>query len=315
MPAASITVLMPAYNPGPHFEAAVRSILLQRFSDFELLILDDGTQDGSLDILSALQDPRIRLIRNSRNLGLVETLNTGLREAGARYIARMDADDIAHPDRLGQQLAFMQAHPDVAICGTWSRTIGEGITSWETHYPVGHADIVCHMLFNTGLTHPTVMLDRAQLQQHGLAYEGRHPHAEDYDLWTRAAHVVRLANLPQVLLDYRVHATQVSSSHKESQKQSARRIRENLIRSLTPSAYLSDFEIHNQISEYDWPSHSSFYKMAVQWLKALSRHIQTDRPDLWPSAHAVCRAKALEIHQHVYQNKKRWKRALLKYTF
>lgn len=315
MSAASITVLMPAYNPGPHFEAAVRSILSQRFANFELLILDDGTQDGSLDILASIADPRIRLMRNPRNLGLVETLNIGLREAKARYVARMDADDIAHPDRLAQQLAFMQAQPDVAICGTWSRTIGEGITSWETHFPREHADIVCQMLFNTGLTHPTVMFDKLQLQRHGLVYEGQHPHAEDYDLWTRAAHVVRLANLPQVLLDYRVHATQVSSSHKETQKQSARRIRENLIRSLTPSADLSDFEIHNQISEYDWPGHSSFYKMAVQWLKALSKHIQKDRPDLWPSAHAVCRAKALEIHQHVYQKKRRWKRALLRYTF
>lgn len=315
MSAASITVLMPAYNPGPHFEAAVRSILTQHFTNFELLILDDGTQDGSLDILASIQDPRIRLMRNPRNMGLVETLNIGLREANARYVARMDADDIAHPNRLAHQLAFMQANPDVAICGTWSRTIGEGITSWETHFPPEHADIVCQMLFNTGLTHPTVMFDKLQLQRHDLAYEGRHPHAEDYDLWTRAAHTVRLANLPEVLLDYRVHATQVSSSHKETQKQSARRIRENLIRSLTPSANLSNFEIHNQISEYDWSCNSTFYKMAVSWLKALSRHIRKDRPDLWPSAHAVCQAKAFEIHQHVYKRKKRWKRALLRYTF
>lgn len=311
----TITVLMPAYNPGVHFGDAVRSILSQRFTDFELLILDDGTQDGSLDILDAIPDPRIRLIRNPRNLGLVETLNLGLREARGRYIARMDADDVAHPDRLGHQLAFMQARPDVAITGTWSRTIGEGIKSWETHYPTEHADIVCHMLFNTGLTHPTVMLDNQQMLQHGLTYDAANPHAEDYDLWTRAAQVIRLANLPEVLLDYRVHATQVSSSHQQAQKQSARRIRESLIRSLTPSNAASGFDIHHQISEYDWPRHSTFYKAAVQWLKALSRHIQNDRPDLRLSAHEICRAKALEIHQHVYKNKKRWKRALLKYTF
>lgn len=311
----SITVLMPAYNPGVHFAEAVHSILSQRFTDFELLILDDGTQDGSLSILDAIPDPRIRLIRNPHNLGLVDTLNLGLREAKGRYIARMDADDVAHPDRLGNQLAFMQKRPDVAITGTWSRTMGEGITSWETHYPTEHADIVCHMLFNTGLTHPTVMLDRQQMQAHGLAYRAANPHAEDYDLWTRASGVVRLANLPEVLLDYRVHATQVSSSHQEAQKQSARHIRESLIRSLTPSSQVSGFGIHHQISEYDWPRQSTFYKAAVQWLKALSRNIQNDRPDLRKSVHGVCRAKALEIHQHVYKNKKRWKRALLKYAF
>lgn len=310
-----ITVLMPAYNPGVHFDEAVRSILSQRFTDFELLMLDDGTQDGSLGILDTIQDPRIRLIRNPRNLGLVETLNLGLREARGRYIARMDADDVAHPDRLGHQLAFMQARPDVAIMGTWSRTIGEGITPWETHYPTEHADIVCHMLFNTGLTHPTVMIDLQQMQQHGLTYRAVNPHAEDYDLWTRAADVVRLANLSEVLLDYRVHPTQVSSSHQDAQKQSARRIREALIRRLTPSGTLSDFEIHHQISEYDWPRHPTFYKAAVQWLKALSQCIQNDRPDIQRSVRAVCRAKALEIHQHTYKNKKRWKRALLKYTF
>lgn len=306
---------MPAYNPGKHLESAVLSILAQKFTDFEFLILDDGTQDGSLAVLETLRDPRIKLIRNPHNLGLVETLNIGLREAKGRYIARMDADDIAHPDRLGKQFKLMQSKPDIAILGTWSRTIGDGIASWETHYPVDHAAIVSQMLFNTGLTHPSVMLDAQKLQNHSLTYSSTNIHAEDYDLWTRACRFVKLANLPEVLLDYRVHPTQVSSSHQDKQRQSARKIREALIRSLGLDPEPSETALHHRISEYDWPRDSDFMQTSYRWLRKMSQSIAKINPELKHAVHKMTKDKIIEMHRHVYQRKRRLQLEMIKFTY
>jgi len=114
-----LTVLMPVYNGGPFLRSAIESILNQDFSDFDFLIIDDGSTDGSHEIAASYADPRIRLESNGRNLGLIATLNRGLDLARGTYVARMDADDIAFPDRLSKQLTFMEAHPEIGLCGTW----------------------------------------------------------------------------------------------------------------------------------------------------------------------------------------------------
>jgi len=306
---------MPAFNPGIHFQTALDSILGQSLGSFELLIMDDGTTDGSLDILKDAPDPRIRLITNPGNLGLVATLNKGLELARGRYIARMDSDDVAHPERLARQLSHMQAHPDIAILGTWSRTIGDGVTPWETHHPAHHADIVSQMLFNTGLTHPSVMLDAQQLRAHGLCYRATNLHAEDYDLWARACQTITLANLPEVLLDYRIHGKQVSSSHQDAQRQSARRVREGLIRDLGLDLTATEAALHHRISEYDWPRDPTFASDAHIWLKRLSSTIAKTHPELKTFVRGICQSKTLEIHKHVHQRKHRLQRALIKYTY
>lgn len=310
-----ITVLMPAFNPGIHFESALDSILGQSLGSFELLIIDDGTTDGSLDILKDVPDPRIRLITNPSNLGLVATLNQGLELARGSHIARMDSDDVAHPERLARQLSYMQAHPDIAILGTWSRTIGDGVTPWETHHPAHHANIVSQMLFNTGLTHPSVMLDAQQLQAHGLRYRTTNLHAEDYDLWVRACQTVTLANLPELLLDYRIHGKQVSSSHQDAQKQSARYIRESLIRNLGLDFAVGEAALHHRICEYDWLRDAAFARDAHRWLKHLSGAIGKANPELKQAVRDICQSKTLEIHKHVHQRKHRLQRALIKYAY
>jgi glycosyltransferase involved in cell wall biosynthesis len=123
MMSAKITVLMPVYNAEQFLREAIDSMLNQSFRDFEFLIMDDGSTDSSISIIQQYQDPRIRLIRNEKNLGISPTLNKGIELASSDLIARMDADDISYPDRLQKQYDYMMAHPDCALLSAWARVI------------------------------------------------------------------------------------------------------------------------------------------------------------------------------------------------
>ena len=114
-----VTVLMPVYNGEKYLKEAITSILLQTFDDFEFLIINDGSSDASVDIIQSFRDPRIRLVHNDTNIGLIATLNKGLKLAHGKYVARMDQDDISLPRRLEKQTYFMDNNPDVGVCGTW----------------------------------------------------------------------------------------------------------------------------------------------------------------------------------------------------
>ena len=118
-----ITVLMPVYNGEKYLRESVDSILNQTFTDFELLIINDGSTDSSMEILNSYSDSRIRIVTNEVNLRLIKTLNKGIDLATGEYIARMDCDDIADPKRLEIQLQYMEKHPDVAVCGTGVKAV------------------------------------------------------------------------------------------------------------------------------------------------------------------------------------------------
>jgi len=199
--APRVSVLMPVYNAERFLREAVDSILAQTFRDFEFLIIDDGSTDGSGEILRSYADPRLRLIPNGRNLGLTATLNRGLDLAWGAYVARMDADDVSLPERLARQVAFLDARPDVGIVGVWARAFGE--THFKIPHPADPERIRAKLLFDSALVHPSVLMRRSLLDAHGLKYRDFY-RMEDYDLWQRAARVFPLANLPEYLLRYRV---------------------------------------------------------------------------------------------------------------
>lgn len=196
-----VTVLMPVYNAEAYLREAMDSILAQTFTNFEFLIIDDGSTDGSAGIVRSYADRRIRLVQNERNLRLAATLNRGLGLARGEYVARMDADDISLPERLARQVAFMDAHPTVGISGTWAAAFGEARFSMPN--PTDSERIRAKLLFDSALVHPVVILRPALLARHGLAYRDLYP-IDDYDLWQRAARAFPLANLPETLLRYRV---------------------------------------------------------------------------------------------------------------
>jgi glycosyltransferase involved in cell wall biosynthesis len=216
-----VSVIMPVYNAGRFLREAVESVLHQTFQDFEIIAVDDGSSDESLAVLESFGDPRLRIVRIARNLGVIAALNRGLDAARGKFFARMDADDICTPDRLEQQVTYLEQHPEVGVCGTWFRTFGLHDITYR--HPVDHDDIV-EGLLHVGcvIGHPTVMLRREAL---GLArYEPAFEHAEDYRLWSQLLATVRFANLPRICLHYRTHDSQVSVVRAANQGATTRRI-------------------------------------------------------------------------------------------
>lgn len=214
MSSPSLSVILPIYNADRYLGESIDSILRQTYRDFELLALDDGSTDDSLKLLRefAAQDSRIIVI-SRKNLGLVATLNEGLAIAQAPLIARMDADDIAVPERFAQQVAYMQNYPQCVALGSAIRFIDQhGTPGAEASYP--RSSEVMRRLISEGsmLAHPAVMMRKNAAVKAG-GYRPAFQHAEDYDLWLRMAEIGTIDNLPEVLLLYRQHSQQVSTKH------------------------------------------------------------------------------------------------------
>lgn len=211
----ALTVVLPVHDGGVWLEAAVASVRGQSLADWELLAIDDGSRDGSHAILERLAAEDRRIVVTSRpNRGLAATLQEGLERSRTELVALMNADDVAHPDRLARQVAFMEAHPHVAALGTQTRLLVDGVaTAVESRLPLDPAG--CRRLLETAppLAHPTVMLRRSAV----LGVGGYRTRAvvEDWDLWFRLAERHDLANLPEVLLDYRLHDGQFSQTRDE----------------------------------------------------------------------------------------------------
>lgn len=220
-----LSVVMPVYNGGSFLSDTMQSILTQTLTDFELIVIDDGSTDTSLQLLQACaaKDGRIRLI-SRENRGLVPSLNEACEMAAAPYIVRMDADDIAHPQRFEKQYAFMEANPDLLGAGCQVLLIdvdGAPIKAMGTltRHEAIDAD---HMVGLGGaIIHPSAIIRREALERIGY-YSNDYPCAEDLDLWLRIAEIGRIANMEDVLLSYRQHPGSIGASSRERQYQSAR---------------------------------------------------------------------------------------------
>lgn len=263
-----ITVLMPVYNGAAYLDAAIDSILGQTCTDFELLVVDDGSTDDSVAWIQAHSDGRIRLLRQSQNMGLVAALNRGIDEARGEYIARMDADDISLPQRLEKQMTFLDAHPEVGVCGSWMEAFSSTeISVWKA--PVDHDEISCRLLFESVLYHPTVMMRRGMIECHGLRYDANYPHAEDYEFWCRCARLFDLANLDQVLLRYRVHKESVGGRKRAEKLATAGRVRVSQLGKLGVSPSAGEMVIHNALALWEMPAESGFLDRVQSWLLRL----------------------------------------------
>jgi glycosyltransferase involved in cell wall biosynthesis len=200
-------------------EAAVQSILAQTLDDFELIAVNDGSTDASLTVLRRMQasDRRVRIISRA-NTGIVGALNDGVAAARAELIARMDADDIALPDRFERQYAWLKDHPDCVAVGSAVLQIdSEGDPISVESWPESHEEIDRLLLGGCcGLAHPTTMIRAAALRSVG-GYRAKYQWIEDQDLWLRLGEIGRLANLSEVLLEYRLHEDSVCARRKVEQ--------------------------------------------------------------------------------------------------
>jgi glycosyltransferase involved in cell wall biosynthesis len=214
----AVTVLIPVFNAGWMLVEAVNSILDQTYSDFECLVINDGSTDGGFEALRSLTDPRLRLVDNPRNLGLISTLNRGIELARAPLLARMDADDISMPARLELQVAEFDRRPGLVLLGCRGVCITErGEVFSKIDAPVGSKEVVSGLLRRNAFIHPSVMFRTDVIRRLG-GYSQEAMHAEDYDLWLRVAEQHEVDNLPAELLRYRVHGRQVSQTKLRSQQ-------------------------------------------------------------------------------------------------
>lgn len=213
MRAPSVSVVTPVFNAGVFLRPAVESVLSQKFPDFELLLFDDGSTDGSRDYLTSLTDTRARVTLNAKNLGVAGTRNLALAEARGEFIAFLNHDDVAAPARFAAQLAFLRARSDVSLLGTAIETLdGDGQPLPATYLPPDDTGIRWQGLIECPLRQSTLMVRRKFLQYHALTYNPGFRAHSDYDFVMRALQHGRAANLPEVLVQYRRHANSLSAT-------------------------------------------------------------------------------------------------------
>jgi glycosyltransferase involved in cell wall biosynthesis len=263
-----VTVLMPVYNASAHLREAIDSILNQTFTNFEFLIINDGSTDSSEEIILSYNDPRIRYEKNEVNIRLIATLNKGLEIAKGKYIARMDADDISLPERLQVQFDFMEASPAVALCGSWCEVTGS--SSGMVKLVTDHNDIMMKMLYQSHLVHPTVMLRKSAIDSFTTKFDPQFLHAEDYEFFVRIGEKFKLACIPQVLLKYRVHEGSISIQNRDLQVQNSFIIKGALFQKLGATLTQDEMELYRSIGQHEYLNTDDYINKAQNILERLS---------------------------------------------
>ncbi len=242
MPA--VTVLMSVYNGAAFVGRAVESILDQTCRDFEFLIIDDASRDDTARIVEAFADPRIRLLRNARNLGLTASLNRGLREARGELIARQDADDLSHRPRLERQLRFLRENPACALVGSQGWVIDErGRQVGRRDVPLEAASVRWASFFFNPLLHSAVMFRRRVFLDDLGGYDESFTCCQDYELWARAMQKYPLQNLPERLVGFQVHGRSISATRQGDARRLDRQVLDRLLDQAGLRTRLSEEEI------------------------------------------------------------------------
>ena len=221
-----VSVIMPAYNAALYIEEAIDSVISQSFSNWELIIINDGSTDATADIIAkkTKKDSRIKCI-NQQNKRQSKARNFGISCALGTYIAFLDADDSIFPDRFTKQVAFLESNNEIILCGSWFRIMN---TDRVIKLPEKHEDIKLALLQGNCFANSSVMVRKRILDELPLIFDNSKEPAEDYDLWARLIFKGKLHNIQEVLLSYRTHANQLSNKQNRIQKQSAFETKRNL---------------------------------------------------------------------------------------
>jgi len=209
-----VTILMPAYNASLYIKESIESMLNQSFSDFELLIINDGSKDNTSEVVKSIVDERIRLVENEQNLGLANTLNKGMKLAKGEYLARMDADDLSTPNRLQTQVDYLDSHPDVILCSMAMHQFGA--IEKDLVLPQDFERIKIDLLFASAIGHASSMWRNQEFIEKKLFFKQDEFPAEDFGLWTRAVREGKLVNLPEIMYMYRIYPEQVTADKTRS---------------------------------------------------------------------------------------------------
>src|SRR5688572_6223180 len=211
-----VSVIMPVYNGEKFVQDAINSILNQTFSDFELIVINDGSNDSSLQAISSYNDPRILLINNVVNTGLPNVRNQGLYISRGQYIAWLDCDDVSVPERLEKQVKFLDKNPRVGMCGSWIQMLSSG-NNLVVQFPSDPEFIRAQMLFSNCFANSTTMMRADCSREINLRFDQSHYLSQDYGFWVRIPRSWKLTNIPEILTIYRLHTNQVTALYKQKQ--------------------------------------------------------------------------------------------------
>lgn len=271
-----VSVLMPVYNAAEYLSTSLSSIIAQSYTQLEIVIVDDASTDQSLDIVQSFLDPRIVIIKNSENMGLAASLNRAIDSSTGIFLARMDADDIAHPSRISRQVNFMLDNPDVDVLGTSMQYFGE--SRFLNHFPKTHEACRSYLMLNVCFGHPTVMFRRYVFQATENFYAPRlKQYSEEYDLWCRLADKYRFHNLQQVLLYYRTYPPAIKSKAENNRITNSSEIRKNYLTSHLGKVNHDDWRAHCMAAFLKgFSSIDDILRIDLWFKRILERNIQTN---------------------------------------
>jgi glycosyltransferase involved in cell wall biosynthesis len=234
---SEISVLMPVFNAERYLKLAIDSILNQTFQDFEFVIINDGSTDSSEEIILSYNDSRIKYHKNAENIGLIATLNKGIDLCNGRFVARMDADDISLPERLQKQWDFLNKRPEIVMVGSDVEMIDmQNQRIKDVQYCPAYL-LKTQLFFSNTFAHPSILIRKDILSE--FAYNADYIYAEDYFLWSQIAFKYPVANLPEILIKYRVHQESVSLQNEQQQNDTVKKVHAYHFEELgiAPSAY------------------------------------------------------------------------------
>lgn len=221
----TVSVILPAYNAQSTIGETIQSIIDQTYKDWELIIINDGSTDDTKSVVLSFDDPRIKYIENDGNKKLIYTLNRGIELSSGKYIARMDSDDICMPTRFEKQVAFMEANPNVIVCGSSIEKFGDDIEPLRKDYFEQNEEIKAAYPILGCFCHPAVMMRARVIKENNIRYDGEFKDSEDYKLWLDLMNFGDYSNIPEVLLRYRISKTQCSQDNNMVQKRNASKCR------------------------------------------------------------------------------------------
>ncbi len=265
-----ISVLLPVYNSEKYILEAVNSILNQTFTNFELIIIDDGSRDSSIQIINSIKDERIVFLRNEENKGLIYTLNKGIGLSKGNYIARMDADDIMEVDRLKTQLEFFKQNSNIIACGSWYTVFGSDYKNNNVRKLLNSPEHLRALsFFKCPLAHPTVMFKKSVINDFQLTYNSAYPYSEDYHLWTEMLNHGDIINIPKPLIKYRFHQNQISKLKHEEKLNTVFEIQKNIFKKLNIDLTKEQFDLNFKIANANYVNDKDLMMQCAAWLNTI----------------------------------------------
>lgn len=268
-----VSVVIPVHNRARYVGTAIESILAQTFTDFELIVIDDGSSDNSLEVVESYTDPRLRLVPNESNLGIPATRNRGLDLSRGEYMAILDSDDWAYPQRLAKQVAFLDAHPEYAVVGAWARWMDdEGRTLKKIkRRPVNADEVAAMLIFQSCLQQPSIMGHTKILRDY--KYDEAFDLSSDFELWVRLTEQYKVTNIAEPLVRCRFHDQRTTRAKAERVTDRQQAIYRYQIGALNIPHNQMDIERHQQLprlKKLGMQVDAHYLEWAEEWLLQLN---------------------------------------------